>query len=140
MNPLTALPGWMVAFLVPLLLLCLACLIWAILPRRAPSSRRDAAIERQIATLRKGADHSVTHRPRVRANGCSQPAPTHIKAAPKNTPPSGIQAPAAVKFISVPAPKPCGGGLCRHRADCADHHCPGRQAATLAGARDHAHH
>ena len=33
----------------------------------------------------------------------------------------------------VQQPKPCGGGMCRHRANCADHHCPGRLAATLAG-------
>jgi hypothetical protein len=24
-------------------------------------------------------------------------------------------------------------GLCRHRADCSDHHCPGRLAANLSG-------
>jgi hypothetical protein len=31
-------------------------------------------------------------------------------------------------------PKPCGGGQCRHRADCADRYCPGRLSASLTGA------
>ena len=30
--------------------------------------------------------------------------------------------------------KPCGGGQCRHRADCADRYCPGRLSASLTGA------
>ncbi len=126
MTAFTTLPAWLLTLLVPFAMFCLAVLIWAILPRRAPSARRNADIERQIATLRRHADHSVTHRPRVRGNGCTQPAPTHIKAAP--------QAPHAAK------PRPCGGGLCRHRADCADHHCPGRPVATPARAPRHATH
>ena len=76
---------------------------------------RKADIDMQIASLRRHADHAVQHRPRVRANGCAA-TPGHIKAAPRPE-----------------HPKPCGGGMCRHRADCADHHCPGRLAATLAG-------
>lgn len=121
-TPLAGLPVWLIALLVPLMLLCLACLIWAVLPRRAPRSHPD--IERQIATLRRTADKAVTHRPRVRANGCCQPAPTHIKATPK-----------------VVAPhKPCGGGLCRHRADCADRYCPGRPSIKLPKVQNHAQH
>jgi len=86
--------------------------LWAIVRKR---NKPGADIDRQIATLRKHADHAVQHRPRVRANGCAA-TPGHLKAAPK-----------------ADKPKACGGGLCRHRADCSDHHCPGRLAANLSG-------
>ena len=76
---------------------------------------RKADIDMQIASLRRHADHAVQHRPRVRANGCAA-SPGHIKAAP-----------------SADKPKACGGGMCRHRSDCTDTHCPGRLAASLAG-------
>lgn len=99
------------ALVVLLVIAAIGVLIWAALPRR-----KDADIERQIATLRKGADHAVQHRPRVRANGCAA-TPGHLKAAPK-----------------AEKPKACGGGQCRHRADCADHYCPGRLSASLTGA------
>lgn len=99
------------AALLVLALLIIGLAIWILLPR---ADDRKADIERQIATLRKGADHAVATRPRVRANGCAGQA-GHIKAAPK-----------------ADKPKACGGGLCRHRADCSDHYCPGRLAATLS--------
>lgn len=116
MNPLAALPVWLVALLVPFTMLCIGVLIWSILPRRTATARRDARIDRQIATLRRHADHSTATRPRVRSNGCKVPPPTWLKAPP---PP-----------IATPKPRACGGGMCRHRADCADHHCPGRMALT----------
>ena len=114
-----AIPFWLFDVFVPLVMLCIAILIWLLLPRR--NALRDADIERQIATLRRHADHSVTHRPRLRGNGCSQPSPTHIKAVP--------HAPQAT------TPKLCGGGQCRHRADCHDHHCPGAVGARLDALR-----
>ena len=112
--------GPMAAALITLLaLVCIGILIWSALPARSAKARRDADIERQIKTLRHSADHAVATRPRVRANGY-QPVsiPGTVKAPPRN--PSGN-------------PKACGGGLCRHRADCSDHHCPGRLAANLSG-------
>jgi len=113
MNTLiTTLPPILLAFVTLLALLALGVLIWSVLPRR---NARDADIERQIATLRRHADHAVATRPRVRANGYAGQA-GHIKAAPK-----------------ADKPKACGGGMCRHRADCSDHHCPGRLAANLSG-------
>jgi len=96
-----------------------SALIWLIIKLTDKQAIRDAIreadIQRQIATLRKGADHAVATRPRVRANGYAGQA-GHIKAAPK-----------------ADKPKACGGGMCRHRADCSDHHCPGRLAANLSG-------
>ncbi len=106
------------AALLVLALLIIGLAIWILLPR---TDDREADIERQIATLRQGADHAVATRPRVRANGCAGQA-GHIKAAPQ-----------AVK------PKACGGGLCRHRADCSDTYCPGRQAANLSGTQEQRH-
>ena len=109
------------AALLVLALLIIALAIWILLP---PQDDREADIERQIATLRHGADHAVATRPRVRANGCAGQA-GHIKAAPK-----------------ADKPKACGGGMCRHRADCSDTYCPGRLSASLAGTQEqrHAHH
>ena len=104
---------YIAALVVLLVIVSIGVLIWACLPERD----RNSDIERQIATLRKGADHAVANRPRVRANGCLA-TPGHIKAAPP---------------ANARKPKACGGGLCRHRADCSDHHCPGRLAATLSG-------
>ena len=67
MNTLiTTLPPILLAFVTLLALLALGVLIWSVLPRR---NARDADIERQIATLRRHADHAVATRPRVRANG-----------------------------------------------------------------------
>jgi hypothetical protein len=88
--------------------------LWAIVRKR---NKPGADIDRQIATLRKHADHAVQHRPRVRANTCHS-TPGHIKAAPA---------------ANVAKPKACGGGMCRHQADCSDHYCPGRMAANLSG-------
>ena len=114
MNTLiTTLSPILLAFVTLLALLALGVLIWFVLSRR---NARDADIERQIATLRQGADHAVQHRPRVRANGCAA-TPGHLKAVPK-----------------AEKPKACGGGQCRHRADCADRYCPGRLSASLTGA------
>ena len=114
MNTLiTTLPPILLAFVTLLALLALGVLIWSVLPRR---NARDADIERQIATLRRHADHAVQTRPRVRANGCAS-TPGHLKAAPK-----------------ADKPKACGGGLCRHQADCSDVYCPGRLAANLSTA------
>ena len=120
---ITTLPPILLAFVTLLALLAIGVLIWAALPRR---TRRDADIERQIATLRRHADHAVATRPRVRANGCHA-APGHIKAAPP---------------ANAAKPKACGGGQCRHRADCSDTYCPGRLSASLAGTPKarHAHH
>ena len=107
------LPAIVAAFFILAALLAIGVLIWQALPRR---SARERDIERQIASLRKCADHAVQHRPRVRANGCAA-APGHIKAAPRPE-----------------KPKACGGGQYRHRADCADTYCPGRLSASLTGA------
>jgi hypothetical protein len=115
MNTLiTTLPPILLAFVTLLALLALGVLIWSVLPRR---NTRERDIERQIASLRKHADHAVATRPRVRANGCHA-TPGHIKAAPP---------------ANASKPKACGCGMCRHRADCSDHHCPGRLAANLSG-------
>lgn len=100
------------AALLVLALLIIGLAIWILLP---PQDDREADIERQIATLRKGADHAVATRPRVRANGYAGQA-GHIKAPPR-----------------ADKPKACGGGLCRHRSDCSDAYCPGRLAANLSG-------
>ena len=122
MNALiTTLPPILLAFVTLLALLAIGVLIWAALP---PRTSRDADIERQIATLRRHADHAVATRPRVRANGCHA-APGHIKAAPP---------------ANAAKPKACGGGQCRHRADCSDTYCPGRLSASLSGSDHHAHH
>ena len=102
---------WLAVFIVLLVLASIGVLILACLPER----NRDSDIERQIQSLRRHADHAVATRPRVRANGCAGQS-GHIKSAPK-----------------ADKPKACGGGMCRHRADCSDHHCPGRLAATLSG-------
>ena len=104
------------ALVVLLVIAAIGVLIWAALPRR-----KDADIERQIATLRRHADHAVQTRPRVRANGCAS-TPGHLKAAPK-----------------ADKPKACGGGICHHRADCSDTYCPGRISASLAGTQEHRH-
>ena len=108
------LPAIVLAFFILVALLAIGVLIWQAMPRR---SARERDIERQIATLRQGADHAVRNRPRVRANGCAA-TPGHLKAAPK-----------------AEKPKACGGGLCRHQADCSDVYCPGRLAATLSGTK-----
>ena len=81
---------------------------------------READIQRQIDSLRRGADHAVQTRPRVRAHSIRVPSmpPRSCGNAESSSPPL----------------KPCGGGFCRHRADCADHYCPGRMAAGLSGA------
>ena len=122
-TALHQLPAIVLAFITLAALLAIGVLIWQALPRR---NARERDIERQIATLRKGADHAVQHRPRVRANGCHS-LPGHIKAAPP---------------ANASKPKSCGGGQCRHRADCSDTYCPGRLSASLSGteARRHASH
>lgn len=102
---------------------CIGILIWSALPARSAKARRDADIERQIKTLRHSADHAVATRPRVRANSIptgwnTNPPPTYKRPSPPPPP---------------PAIKPCGGGLCRHKADCSDRYCPGRLAASLSG-------
>jgi len=115
---LTLMP-WVAAAIVVLVLAAIGIAIWLILPQ--PGERdRISDIDRQIATLRNQADRDVARRPRVRAGSI----PTSI---PANRP--------------AILPKPCGGGLCRHRADCADHYCPGRLSASLTGTEArHAHH
>ena len=110
---LTLMP-WVAAAIVVLVLAAIGIAIWMILPE--PGERdRQADIDRQIATLRNQADRDVARRPRVRANGCAA-TPGHLKAVPK-----------------AEKPNACGGGLCRHRADCSDHYCPGRLSASLTG-------
>ena len=111
---------YIAALVVLLVIVSIGVLIWACLPERD----RNSDIERQIATLRRHADHAVQTRPRVRANGCAS-TPGHLKAAPK-----------------ADKPKACGGGMCHHRADCSDTYCPGRLSASLAGTQEqrHAHH
>lgn len=102
-----------------------SALIWLIIKLTDKQAIRDAIreadIERQIQSLRRHADHAVATRPRVRAGqpvGCNtNPRPTYKRPAPPPAPPK---------------PKACGGGLCRHRADCSDTYCPGRQAASLS--------
>ncbi len=108
---------YIAALVVLLVIVSIGVLIWACLPERD----RNSDIERQIATLRRHADHAVQTRPRVRANGCAS-TPCHLKAAPK-----------------ADKPKACGGGMCRQRADCADTYCPGRLSASLAGTQEHRH-
>jgi len=114
------------AALLVLALLIIGLAIWILLPAR---DDREADIDRQIATLRRHADHAVHTRPRVRANSCHA-TPGHIKAAPK--------APDMGNPISA-RPKPCGGGMCRHRADCSDTYCPGRLSASLTGTQEQRH-
>ena len=111
---------YIAALVVLLVIVSIGVLIWACLPERD----RNSDIERQIASLRRHADHAVATRPRVRANGCHA-TPGHLKAAPK-----------------ADKPKACGGGICHHRADCSDTYCPGRLSASLAGTQEqrHAHH
>ena len=111
---------YIAALVVLLVIVSIGVLIWACLPERD----RNSDIERQIASLRRHADHAVATRPRVRANGCHA-TPGHLKAAPK-----------------ADKPKACGGGMCRQRADCSDTYCPGRLSASLAGTQEqrHAHH
>ena len=106
---------WIAASLVALVLAAIGLGIWITLPRS-----RDDDIDRQIATLRDGADHSVQTRPRVRAHSTRAPS-------------MPLRSCGNAEFSSPPL-KPCGGGFCRHRADCADHYCPGRLAAALSGA------
>ena len=65
-TALHQLPAIVLAFITLAALLAIGVLIWQALPRR---NARERDIERQIATLRKGADHAVQHRPRVRAGG-----------------------------------------------------------------------
>jgi hypothetical protein len=108
---------YIAALVVLLVIVSIGVLIWACLPERD----RNSDIERQIATLRRHADHAVQTRPRVRANGCAS-TPGHLKAAPK-----------------ADKPKACGGGMCHHRADCSDTYCPGRISASLAGTQEHRH-
>jgi hypothetical protein len=111
---------YIAALVVLLVIVSIGVLIWACLPERD----RNSDIERQIASLRHKADHAVQTRPRVRANGCHA-TPGHLKAAPKADKPK--------------KPKACGGGICHHRADCADTYCPGRLSASLAGTQEHRH-
>ena len=108
---------YIAALVVLLVIVSIGVLIWACLPERD----RNSDIERQIATLRRHADHAAQTRPRVRANGCAS-TPGHLKAAPK-----------------ADKPKACGGGMCRHQADCSDTYCPGRLSASLAGTQEHRH-
>lgn len=108
---------YIAALVVLLVIVSIGVLIWACLPERD----RNSDIERQIATLRRHADHAVQTRPRVRANGCAS-TPGHLKAAPK-----------------ADKPKACGGGMCHHRADCSDTYCPGRLSASLAGTQEQRH-
>jgi hypothetical protein len=111
---------YIAALVVLLVIVSIGVLIWACLPERD----RNSDIERQIASLRRHADHAVATRPRVRANGCHA-TPGHLKAAPKADKPK--------------KPKACGGGMCHHRADCSDTYCPGRISASLAGTQEHRH-
>ena len=124
MNPLAtllAMPPAQAAFVVAvatlvvlLAVVLIGFLIQCVLPSPRSSRQCDADIERQIKTLRQGADHAVARRPRVRAGGVK---PDQSGAVTK-----------------MAKPKACGGGLCRHRADCSDHYCPGRLSASLTGA------
>lgn len=108
---ITHLPPLLLAACVALTVLCIGVLIWCALPRTR--TQRDADIERQIKTLRDGADHAVATRPRVRAHSAKA---DHFGAA-----------------TNMVKPKSCGAGLCRHQADCSDHYCPGRLSASLTG-------
>ena len=110
---------YIAALVVLLVIVSIGVLIWACLPERD----RNSDIDRQIASLRRHADHAVATRPRVRANGCAA-TPSHIKAAPP---------------ANASKPKACGGGQCRHRADCSDTYCPGRLSASLSGHEAHRH-
>lgn len=120
---IATLPPVLLALVTLVALLAIGTLVWIALPPRSAQARRDADIQRQIATLRKGADHSVATRPRVRANSCHS-MPGHVKAAPVAP---GMGNPLSAK------PKACGGGICRHQADCSDLYCPGRLSASIAG-------
>ena len=108
---------YIAALVVLLVVASIGVLIWACLPERD----RNSDIDRQIASLRRHADQDVATRPRVRAGGYQPIGHTGpVKAPPRN--PSGVT-----------KPKSCGGGMCRHRADCSDTYCPGRLSASLSG-------
>lgn len=127
---------YIAALVVLLVIVSIGVLVWIALPEARGRDRHDD-IDRQIASLRRHADHAVAHRPRVRANGCAATS-DHIKATPKATLPTGVPVPDPAMFINVP--QPCGGGQCRQRADCADVYCPGRLTASLLGGHRHARH
>ncbi len=144
------------AALLVLALLIIGLAIWILLPR---ADDREADIERQIQSLRRHADNAVATRPRVR--GMKTPVPSLlrikrllvVRTAKKTIMYSpGVRASlrrsrrasAALgkairayvrndRSLARPQkPEACGGGLCRHRADCSDHYCPGRLAASLS--------
>ena len=112
---LTLMPG-VAAAIVVLVLAAIALAVWMILPE-ARERDRISDIDRQIATLRRHADHDVAKRPRVRATS------TAVTSGTSDT---------------IPA-KSCGGGMCRHRADCRDTYCPGRLSASLTGTQEQRH-
>jgi len=138
---------YLAAFVVLLVIAAIGVLIWAALPDAKDKASAD--IERQCQSLRHKADHAVQHRPRVRANTCHA-TPGHLKAAPP--PPDEASFAATIKRIekigqqsrdrmaNAAKRKACGGGLCRHQADCSDTYCPGRLTASLLGGDRHARH
>ena len=79
-TALHQLPAIVLAFITLAALLAIGVLIWQALPRR---NARERDIERQIATLRKGADHAVQHRRACETNGCAA-TPATSKAVPMN--------------------------------------------------------
>ena len=149
---------YIAALVVLLVIVSIGVLIWACLPERD----RNSDIDRQIATLRRHADHAVATRPRVRrvakpwvsllrikrlfavreAKKLIRYSPD-VRAAWRRS----RRASAALgktiqeyeRAARVVKPKACGGGLCRHRADCSDTYCPGRLSASLSGHEAHRH-
>ena len=150
------------AALLVLALLIIGRAIWIMLPR---ADDREADIQRQIATLRQGADHAVQTRPRVmhlekpwislrrikrllavRAAKKRILYSPDVRAALRRSRRASAALGKTIQALERAAkadkPKACGGGICHHRADCSDTYCPGRLSASLAGTQEqrHAHH
>ena len=156
-TALHQLPAIVLAFITLAALLAIGALIWQALPRR---NARERDIERQIATLRKSADHAVATRPRVQKSTkrrisllrlkrllAVREAKKRIAYSPdvraafrRSRRSSAALGKTILEYERLTAskaekPKACGGGQCRHRADCADTYCPGRLSASLTGTK-----
>lgn len=159
LHLLEAASPYLAALVVGLVIGAIGILIWVSLPEPG-----NPDIERQIATLRRKADHAVQTRPRVRAisqNSVSEAAwlraerqngfadwtkartgvnsPTSLGCTSRQTASSDSAGSNPAAASTPIKPKACGGGLCRHQADCSDLYCPGRLSASLSGTQEQRH-